>query len=292
VLTNTLSVQKAAIASQRAAVRSRPACWSELLEWNQVLNTETRDPVATMAAVNFPNMEAGYKQFRGLLLDALGRLARRGLAVQPADGLDLINTFFADEWDGLVQRYDPNLGSIPTYVYGAFLRFARPRIISLRRWSQPIADLSHVVENFGSHSEPSAADALVRKEEHLAIEEALTELPSQTRDVFLDYLTLGPRSQRQLARKYKFSRYRVHELLIRVIGRLIVRLEESGAWTLPDRDVAYLLWSEGRTLEETATRLDRPIAEIRESRRRLVELLGDVLINAHLGRTRNPKGCK
>lgn len=72
-----------------------------------------------------PNMETAYQELRPLLFRALGRQARQGFLVSPADGLDLIHDFFAEEWKKVERTYDPSRGNYKAYSYGAFVRFVR-----------------------------------------------------------------------------------------------------------------------------------------------------------------------
>ena len=79
-------------------------------------------------ARHVPTFEQAYSQLMPLFFGALGRLARQGFVVSPADGMDLIHDFFAEAWGGLVAHYDPNKGSFEGYAYVGFVQFSRPRI--------------------------------------------------------------------------------------------------------------------------------------------------------------------
>lgn len=230
----------------------------------------------------FPDMATGYARYRGLFFDALARLARQGFAVQHADGLNLIHDFFAESWDGLAARYHPALGAAPNYIYGAFVRFARKRIIRLQRWRQPLQDMALLADDISAQATISPLESLVEGEEAKLMQQALRELPSRQRMVLLDYFASGPRSQRQLARKYQMSRYQLHELLISAYGQLVIGLGDHGAWPVPDREVATALWCDGRTVEETAARLGRSIDQVRETRKRLTKLLATALVNGRV----------
>jgi RNA polymerase sigma factor (sigma-70 family) len=231
----------------------------------------------------FPDMETGYTRYRGLLFDALARLARQGFTVQPADALDLIQDFFADAWGGLAKHYDPACGSTGNYVYGAFVRFARQRILRLQKWKSRLRDLAALAEQVAAQAGPSPLGALVREEEATMVQQAVSELPPERRTVLLDYFASGPRSQRQLAQKYGVTRYRLHELLINGFGQVIVRLAAHGARPLPDREVAVALWCEGRGLEETAAQLGRPVQQVRETRDRLARFIAGALGSSPAG---------
>jgi len=231
----------------------------------------------------FPDMETGYIRFRALFFDALARLARQGCVVQPADSLDLIHDFFAEAWEGLGERYDPACGSAAGYIYGAFVRFARQRIVRLQRWNSRLRDVADLADRATAQAVFSPLDSLVWNEELELLQGVLSELPLERRTVLLDYFASGPRSQRQLARKYQMSRYQLHEILINGFGQLVMRLASRAGWPLPDREVALALWCDGWDLEETATRLGRSVEQVRETRERLAKLLAGLLANRHGG---------
>jgi RNA polymerase sigma factor (sigma-70 family) len=228
-------------------------------------------------------MGTGYSAYRALFFDALGRLARRGLAVQPADAEDLIHDFFVNVWEGLEERYKPASGSAANYIYGAFVRYARQRIRRLRRWLPRLRDLAFLAERLAGGTEPSPLETLVRVEEAEACRRGLAELSPERRTILLDYFALGPRSRRHLARKYHLTRYRVEELLINALGQLVVYLDEAGVWPLPDREVALDLWWEGNDPEETADRLGQSVEQVLLARERLRILFAGLLRSSHGG---------
>src|SRR5262245_45870274 len=80
------------------------------------------------------SIEVAYEKFRGLLFSALAKLAIQGFAVSPDDANDLVHDFFVEAWSGIADRYEPSRASTTTYVYSAFVRFARPRIVRLQRF--------------------------------------------------------------------------------------------------------------------------------------------------------------
>jgi RNA polymerase sigma factor (sigma-70 family) len=225
----------------------------------------------------FPDMETGYRQYHALFYDVLARLARQGFSVQPEDSEDLIHEFFAEVWGDLSGRYDPNHGSPPSYVYGAFLRFARSRIIRLKRWQQRLKDLDDMASNVAQPGTGSLVESLVYREKLDAIHDALTALPTNQRMLLLDYFQHGPRSERLLSRSYRLTRYSLRQRLIEALGRVAIHVGERGNLTDPDWHVAVALWYEGRTVEEAALRLGRAVPDVREARDRIIELLSRAL---------------
>src|SRR5437867_551554 len=99
--------------------------------------------VTTVSEIQFP-------QFRRLLLGAIGHLCRQGFSVPPSEVMDLLHDFYADAWHDLSVRYDPSRGKPETYVYRAFVLYARPRIIRMRRWQMALIEteeLTRILED-------------------------------------------------------------------------------------------------------------------------------------------------
>ena len=91
-----------------------------------------------------------YEKYRPLLFSALARLAQQGYLAPPSEGLDLIHDFFIEAWSGLKQRFEPSKGNFSTYMFAAFARFARPRIVRSMRWRQNLyapGELTELAEN-------------------------------------------------------------------------------------------------------------------------------------------------
>jgi RNA polymerase sigma factor (sigma-70 family) len=225
----------------------------------------------------FPDLKSEHARYESLLWDALARLARQGFAAQPADGADLIQDFYTNIWGGLAERYNPLSGRPANYIYGAFVRFARRRISQSQRWKSRFRDIAAVSDQVVEHSHLSPCDSLVKNEEMESAEAALSEISLERRIVLLDYFALGPRSKRELSRKYGMSRYQVDEILITCFGQLVMRLAVRASWPEPEREVAVSLWCDGRDVEATAAHLRRPPQEVRETRERLKKDLASIL---------------
>jgi RNA polymerase sigma factor (sigma-70 family) len=230
-----------------------------------------------------PDIKTAYTQYRPLFCDALARLARRGLVWPFQDFEDLRHDFFAYAWQGLTEHYDPTRGSAAGYVYGAFLRFARQRILQSQSMRPLVQDLADLAEQVAEQARLSPLESVVRGEEMELLQEALGELPAELRALLLEFFALGPRSRRRLARKYGMSRHRVDELLLNGFGQLAVRLGARGPWPLPDWEVAFALWGEGRKVEETAARLGQPVEKVRALREHFKKLLAGVLWSRYGG---------
>jgi len=187
--------------------------------------------------------------------------------------LDLIQDFFLETWDGLVTRYDPTRGQLGTYVYGAFVRFARRRIIRMQRWSVLLVDtasLARLLEEQAvtRQTGPSPHDLLT-------VAEALAQLPGRQRDILCD-LACG-HSERELARHLSLTRYQLRELLVDALGHVAVALGEPGRLSAPDWQIAVAVWRQGRSVRETAAFLNLSIPEVRAARHRILDLLASGL---------------
>jgi RNA polymerase sigma factor (sigma-70 family) len=226
-----------------------------------------------MQQASVPEKGEAYRSYFGLFLDAISHLARQGFVAQPADVDDLIHDFFLEVWDGLVERFDASKSGFPAYAYGAFLRFARKRILQWQRWGQPREDIAWLADQIALRPSASPLEGLVRSEEIEAVRSALRQLDPEPRQLLLEFLALGRRSERRLARIRQLNRNHVHDLLIKAFGEMVACIGDSVAWSAADRQLAYLLWCEGLTIKQVAARLRQPLSEVRESRDRLRKLL-------------------
>ena len=205
-----------------------------------------------------------YLRHRRLLLGALGKLARTGLVVPPDESLDLIQSFFAEAWPGLESRFDPKRARFETYLYGAFLRFARPRIQTLVTWRSRLVDaveLHAIARHEGAGATSSEHDvARVRR--------ALEALPALEREVLLGLVENGE-TERALARRLGRSRHRIRAALVDALGRVALAVAERAETSEPDWRVAHALWVEGLPPASAAARLGISSAALQQARERL-----------------------
>src|SRR5262245_55127128 len=130
-----------------------------------------------------PTLEDAYRQYRGLLFSALGKLAAQGFSVPPDDAADLVHDFFAEAWGGIAERYEPERATLGTYVYAAFVQFARPRIVRLQRFRGSLVEPREVERLAEAESDaPEPGDVLDLQRLHKAI----IVLPSPNREL-LEY---------------------------------------------------------------------------------------------------------
>jgi RNA polymerase sigma factor (sigma-70 family) len=144
-----------------------------------------------------------YREYLPLLLGALARLARSGYVVRPSDALEFVHDFFLEAWGGLQERYRPELGSFRTYVWGAFVRFARPRIVREGRWRDmlcPVEEVSGKIEALCDHSGTDRAVDL------LDLRSGLDRLPAEYRTLLARWVE-SDLSEREAAKRCGISRY-------------------------------------------------------------------------------------
>src|ERR1700735_2023701 len=129
-----------------------------------------------------PSLELAYPRLRTLFFAALGKLARSGFVVSPDDGMDLIHDFFAEAWPGLENHFDPDKGNFESYAYGAFVHFARPRIVRLKRWQNSLIGAERL--------EAFAGDAGVEVEgpDQERVRQALAKLPEGEQKILRRYV--------------------------------------------------------------------------------------------------------
>ncbi len=217
------------------------------------------------------DVATAYSHYRRRLFGALAILARQGFAVQLTDGLDLIQEFFTEAWAGIEARYDPKRGPFDRYVFAAFVRFARPRILRLKRWQSCLVDAARLADLVSVNPVEQPMEGTGPTPEF--IREVLLTLAPRDRDVLYSYLHAGARSERKLASEFAVTRYRIREILAEALGQIVVCLGERGVVSPSDWQVALALWRDGRTVRQTVGYLHRSADEIRESRSRIIALL-------------------
>jgi RNA polymerase sigma factor (sigma-70 family) len=197
-----------------------------------------------------PDMETAYREVRPMLFRALGKLARQGFVVSPADSLDLIHDFFADEWQKVMRNFDPAKGNYKAYAYGAFVQFVRPRIVRMQRlqnYQVRPEEIEAIGEEIGA-VQPEWETAPDRE----LVQHAIAGLPELEREVLSGYVYADIPSERMLARRFSLSRYKLRETLVHALGRVLVSLDRPSL--IPERDweVALALWRDGRSIDEAS----------------------------------------
>jgi DNA-directed RNA polymerase specialized sigma24 family protein len=215
-----------------------------------------------------------YQRLRPVLRKALAYLTGEGFVAQPADGEDLIHDFFVLRWNDLQAGYDPARGGLEGYIFVAFVRFARPRIVRLHSWQNCMRDLEAL--GIALH-EPLLAsaeeDEAIESPDKAGVQQAIHSLPASERQLLLRYIELGPRSERLLAAENDQTRYRIRERLVEALGRVAVTAQQHPRLPGDDWRVACALWRDGRTPRAAAAYLGCSTEEIQESRQRIFRTL-------------------
>ncbi len=222
----------------------------------------------TRDRADLPDLAEAYPRYRGLLLSALGRFAARSIPVPPDQGLDLVHDFFTEEWPGIRRRFDPSRGPANAYVYSAFVRFAKARLIAAARLREvPIAAWRAAPE--GPRDDSPQERILIDEEERERLQASLLSLEEPDRKLLLRFAESGT-SERALARDFGLSRHAVRERLVGSIGRLVVDLVAPRVPSR-DREAVVALWGDLHTAREASRLLGIPEAETKEVRQRTAD---------------------
>ncbi|WP_210166274.1 sigma-70 family RNA polymerase sigma factor [Methylobacterium sp. Leaf102] len=209
------------------------------------------------------SLQLDYPKYRRLLMGALARLARNGYAVPPDEGLDLIHDFFVEAWEGLLDRFDPGQVKFETYVFGAFVRFSRPRIVRLSRLRDGLLEPRALaaLDVADADMDDRATDA-----DMMAIGRAIGRLPPAERALLAAYVGDDEPSERSLAHELGISRYDLRLKLADALGRLTVELGEVGALDVRVAAVAEMLWRDNLNVKEAAGVLCLSTSEVQAAR--------------------------
>lgn len=218
-----------------------------------------------MGSIKKLQIGEAYVEHRPLLLKALRDLSKQGYAVPPGDGLDLIHDFFADAWPGLEARFDRRKAKFTTYLFGAFLQFARPRIVKARHWQRSLAPL----EDVAVESESAFPESHQEFDLQL-VTKAFKELPGYDQAV-LNLLLVDRLSFRDAARRLECSRYRFRIHAGEALARLSLQMGEPGRIAQEDWSLAREIWGHGRSLSAAAEVLKMTLPQATAARRRIVE---------------------
>lgn len=217
-----------------------------------------------------PETAAAYESHRSLLLAALGRLAKQGYPVRLSESMDMIHDFFVEAWPGLEHRYDPAKGSFTTYLFGAFMRFARPRIIRSLRWENsllPPDDLAFAADN-----PMGVVESVSENHDLKAIRNAVATLEPLERQILEARVAAG-RSEREVAQHFGLTRYQIRAASAKALARLAGALDEPGVLDPKDYKLANILWTSHRTVEEAAALLGTTQKQVRLRRQRILRIL-------------------
>jgi RNA polymerase sigma factor (sigma-70 family) len=225
-----------------------------------------------------PNIDQSYRELRPLFFLALGRLARQGFVTSPADGLDLIHDFFADEWAKLKRTYNPSKGNYRAYAYRSFVQFVRPRIVRIQRFQNYKLRPDEVESAL---NEPATITPNAEMSyDHQLVTSRIDELPHLEREILSQYV-YSKVSERELAKTFSLSRHRLRELLVEALGQVLVRLDRPNEIFAGDWQVALALWRDARSISQTAKYLRLTEHQVRAANKRNFEFLTRVLSIYH-----------
>lgn len=208
-------------------------------------------------------LDVDYLKYRRLLTGALARLSRSGYAVPPDEGLDLIHDFFVEAWDGLTHRFDADTASFETYVYGAFIRFARTRIVRLNRLRSSLFEPHALI---ALDTPDVSFDERVSSIDTMAVRRTVNRLPPAQRNLLKAYVSDEKPSERVLAQRLGVSRYDLRLRLADALGKLAVELGELGAFNARTSAVSQALWRDNRSIKEAANVLRLRASDIQAVR--------------------------
>jgi DNA-directed RNA polymerase specialized sigma24 family protein len=215
--------------------------------------------------------EDAYLKLRPVFLQGLAAVARQGFVTPPSDGMDIIHDFFLEEWAAVQRTFDAAKGPLEPYVYRAFIRFARSRIVRMRRLSHATLDSRIISGLVVPAVEPSESD--LKRED---IESALRTLGPDQRALLGDYLESGD-SERLIASRHRLSRYRLRKQISEALWQVAVRLWQPAAIETRDWKVAVAVWRDARSIDETAALLGLSTHQVRSSLRRNMQYITSTL---------------
>lgn len=219
-------------------------------------------------------LEPAYNRLRPVLFRALAALAKNGFVAPATDALDLIHDFFLDAWPQVKANYDPGRGSLEGYVYVAFVHYARPQIVELKRLWNTLVDPAWLgdVESPGSIGQEVIPTPDL---DRWCI--AMGRLATTDRRLLMQYLHEARGSERSLARRLGLSRHAAREQLIRVLGEAVTKFGRPPGTRHQDWRVAQAVWGEKRTIHETASLLGLTTEQVKRAHVRNVRIMASAL---------------
>ena len=210
-------------------------------------------------------LEQIYQEQTPLLLSAVRSLARQGYDMHPSEGLELIHDFYLEALPGLLGRYDASKAKFSTYLYAAFVRFARPRLLRNARWTRLFVSFDDALAH------PAAT---VERDESLVegVAKAVASLPRELKAVIEGRSARGE-SERQVAKRLGVTRYAVRQRMAEALGRIAIAIGEDAMIREDVRPLAIRLWRDGESLMSVAAELGLTRQEAREHLRQLVQSL-------------------
>lgn len=219
-----------------------------------------------------PPLSDAYSTLLPGFLRTVQRLSSRGYRIRVDDGRDLIQGFFADEWEGVARRFDSSRGDFEPYAFQAFYRYAVRQLAREARYRARLV-APEVLEQLAAmpYDEASVDASRLRS--------AIDALPSQAAEVLQRFVHTG--SARAAAAELGLGRYRFHTLLAEAVAEVALSLGppphvDPEDWTTTE------LVLRGRTVRQAARARGLPVADVRASyARTLRKLLGSLFAWFH-----------
>lgn len=210
-----------------------------------------------------------YDAYIPIFYGVLGRLARQGYIARASQGLEIIHDFFSEVWPHLGKRYDPEQGTMDAYVTGAFARFARRTLVRDAFWFRHLE-----TEPSPSKAQPeSGLDPVDRSR----LEQALLALTVEDRELLEARYGTQSMSERELARCYGWTRYKVRDRLAQALVKVSCSFGHSGLISDDELALANALFCEGRSVREAAVSFSLTEPQVRAKRTRILKAIGDAL---------------
>ena len=213
------------------------------------------------------DLEQVYEKYTPVLLGALAALVRQGFRLNPGEGLEVVHDFYIEALPGLFERYEPSQAKFSTYLYGAFLRFARGRIIRHQRWNRLLVPFDDAIAHPAAPEDSSTTEVL-----NARVAGALRALPRELR-ITIEARVARGESEREIARRLRVTRYVVRQRLAEALGRIAVAIGNDETIREDLRPLAIRLWRDGHSLMRVAQEQDLTRSEARQ---RLHELIGSL----------------
>ncbi len=162
----------------------------------------------------------------------------------------MVHDFYIEELPGILERYEASRAQFSTYLYAAFLRFARPRLVRNIRWKSILVPFDQWIERHAAAAyEPHTDVDTSALEQRLA--RAWAALPKSLKAV-LDARMKAGESERATAARLGLTRYAVRQRMSEALGRLAVAIGHDDTIRADLRPLALRLWRDGHSLMQVA----------------------------------------
>lgn len=218
--------------------------------------------------------ERSFPAHEALLWHAFGTLAKAGLVAPPDEARDVVHDFYVEAWPGVQRRHDPSRSAFDTYLYAAFYRFARQRLIQMRHWRQPLVGLE--AAEAVRDDRPGPEDSLQHRQLIARVRRVLDALQEPDRSLLLAYAGDAGESERSLAMRFGLTRHAVRLALARAVTHTLLGLGDALDDDSP-RAVLQALARHGHSVRRAAMALRLPVRVVQHIRDRHVAALLDAV---------------